>query len=94
MRYLCLIRIDPVAFDALPAATQNQLNADHLDYNDELRQGGKFRTGVAAPAEDIFVQDDCREIAPRQIAAHRFGIDLPRLHKQAVNQGLNIHAPP
>ena len=42
MRYLCLIRIDPREFEKLPAATINQLNADHLDYNDELRQRGHF----------------------------------------------------
>jgi hypothetical protein len=42
MRYLCLIHIDQREFEALPAATQNELNAAHLDYNDELRRRGQF----------------------------------------------------
>jgi hypothetical protein len=47
MRYLCLIRIDPREFEKLPAATINQLNADHLDYNDALRQRGNFLVAEA-----------------------------------------------
>jgi hypothetical protein len=42
MRYFCLIHIDPREFDALPAGKQNELNAAHLDYNDELRRRGQF----------------------------------------------------
>jgi len=42
MRYLCLIRIDPREFEALPADEQNALNAAHLDYNDDLRRRGHF----------------------------------------------------
>ena len=42
MRFLCLIRIDPRDFEALPAAKQNELNAAHLDYNDQLRRRGHF----------------------------------------------------
>ena len=53
MRYLCLIRIDPREFEALPPATRNQLNADHLDYNDELRQRGHFLLAEALEPPDI-----------------------------------------
>ena len=52
MRYLCLIRIDPREFEALPAKMRNQLNAAHLDYNDELRQRGHFLLAEALDPPD------------------------------------------
>lgn len=42
MRYLCLIHLDEEKLDALPHAERDALNAAHLDYNDELRQRGRF----------------------------------------------------
>lgn len=47
MRYLCLIRFDEAMFAALPAATQNDLNARHMDLNEELRASGHFLAAEA-----------------------------------------------
>jgi len=42
MKYLCLIYLDERELDAMPAAEMNDLNAEHLDFNDGLRASGHF----------------------------------------------------
>lgn len=42
MRYLCLIHFDEQTLENLPAPELNALNAAHLDFNDRLRENGKF----------------------------------------------------
>jgi hypothetical protein len=42
MRYLCLIHLNEQEFEALPAATVNDLNVRHLALNESLRQSGHF----------------------------------------------------
>ena len=40
MKYLCLIHLNEKELDALPAAELNDLNARHLELNDDLRASG------------------------------------------------------
>jgi hypothetical protein len=47
MRYLCLIHLNEQELGALPARDASELNARHLDLNDELRHSGNF---IAAEA--------------------------------------------
>jgi hypothetical protein len=42
MKYLCLIHLDEGEMAALPAEQMDDLNARHLDLNDELRASGHF----------------------------------------------------
>lgn len=42
MRYLCLIYLDEKKMDAMPADDMDELNAEHLDFNDRLRASGHF----------------------------------------------------
>jgi hypothetical protein len=42
MRYLCLIHLNEKELEALPARDASDLNARHLDLNDELRGSGNF----------------------------------------------------
>jgi hypothetical protein len=41
-RYLCLIYLNEQQLNAMPAAEMNDLNARHLDFNDDLRKSGHF----------------------------------------------------
>ena len=47
MRYLCLIHLDRQQFEALPADELNALNAAHLDFNDALRNAGRYLVAEA-----------------------------------------------
>lgn len=42
MRYLCLIHLNEQEIADMPAADLNALNAAHLDFNDALRDEGRF----------------------------------------------------
>jgi hypothetical protein len=41
-KYLCLIYLNEQEMNAMPAAEMNDLNARHLDFNDDLRKSGHF----------------------------------------------------
>jgi hypothetical protein len=47
MRYLCLIHLNERELAALPAREASDLNARHLDLNDELRRSGNFISAEA-----------------------------------------------
>lgn len=47
MRYLCLIHLNEQELDALPPRAASDLNARHLDLNDELRRSGNFISAEA-----------------------------------------------
>ena len=47
MRYLCLIHLNEQELAALPAREASDLNARHLDLNDELRRSGNFISAEA-----------------------------------------------
>ena len=56
MRYLCLIYIDERKLAEVPSDDINTINAQHLDYNDELRESGHFIAAEAlAPAAETRV---------------------------------------
>lgn len=42
MKYLCLIHFDESVLESMPAPELDDLNAAHLDLNDELRASGHF----------------------------------------------------
>lgn len=42
MKYLCLIHLDESLLEAMPPAQLDQLNAQHLDLNDALRDSRHF----------------------------------------------------
>ena len=42
MKYLCLIYLDDKEMAAMPPGEMNELNAEHLDLNDDLRKSGYF----------------------------------------------------
>jgi hypothetical protein len=42
MRYLCLIYLDDKELAAMPERDMNELNARHLELNEELLEGGHF----------------------------------------------------
>ena len=42
MRYLCLIHVDEKQLEAMPAREMAALEAEHLDYDDELRRCGQL----------------------------------------------------
>jgi hypothetical protein len=50
MKFICLGYADLSAFEKLPEAERNQLVADCLSYDDELRRGGHFAGGEALQA--------------------------------------------
>ena len=47
MKYLCLIYLDEEQLNAMPAKEMSDLNAEHLDLNDGLRDSGHFLTAEA-----------------------------------------------
>ena len=47
MKYLCLIYLDEEKLNAMPAKDMSDLNAEHLDFNDGLRESGHFLTAEA-----------------------------------------------
>ena len=47
MKYLCLIYLDEEKLNAMPAKDMSDLNAEHLDFNDGLRESGQFLTAEA-----------------------------------------------
>jgi hypothetical protein len=53
MRYLCLIYLDEKELAAMPERDMNELNARHLELNDELLDSGHFIEAEALqPASD------------------------------------------
>ena len=42
MKYLCLIHLNEEELNARPARELSALNAEHLDFNDRLRESGHF----------------------------------------------------
>jgi hypothetical protein len=42
MKYLCLIHLDEKELEKMPAGEMSDLNAEHLDLNDNLRTSGHF----------------------------------------------------
>lgn len=47
MRYLCLVYVEPAAFDALTPEAKRALDRDSLAYDRELERGGYFVTADA-----------------------------------------------